>query len=114
MDIISVTQDVTMKKDVDIFDYIHQLNAAKRELDEIVPVTKTANFKSDFGIVFDRKEMERKRNELQYKVSKESLSLYPDYQNKLGVLQRLKYINEQNEGMILGNVLNYIMLIIKC
>lgn len=63
--------------------------------------TNRPTFEEDFGFVFDRKNLEEKKANLQYQLSSKNLSLYPDYCNKLLVLQELKYIDEMHQGLLI-------------
>ncbi|XP_053683863.1 SKI2 subunit of superkiller complex protein [Sabethes cyaneus] len=80
------------------------LIAAKENLQQYVPYTDISNFVQDFATVFDRKQLEKKKEDLQYQVSYKSMSLYPDYCNKLKVLQELKYIDELQQVAMKGRV----------
>ncbi|XP_055527650.1 SKI2 subunit of superkiller complex protein isoform X2 [Wyeomyia smithii] len=73
------------------------LKAAKQNLQHYIPYTDTSNFTHDFAIVFDRKQLEKKMEDLRFQVSYKSMSLYPDYCNKLKVLQELKYIDDMQQ-----------------
>lgn len=72
------------------------------ELREIValyqPYTNVPNFIENFSQVFDRKVLEERKENLLFQLSNKNLSLYPDYCNKLLVLQELKYIDELHQG----------------
>lgn len=48
--------------------------------------------------VFYRKDLERQIRQIKHKLSAQSSSLFPDFQNKLMFLQELKYINADNVG----------------
>jgi antiviral helicase SKI2 len=62
------------------------------------PYTNVPNFVENFSQVFDRKVLEEKKENLLFQLSNKNLSLYPDYCNKLLVLQELKYIDELHQG----------------
>lgn len=64
------------------------------------PYTNVPNFIENFTKVFDRKVLEEKKENLLFQLSNKNLSLYPDYCNKLLVLQELKYIDELHQGKI--------------
>lgn len=74
------------------------LQKAKDNLDRYLPYTDIADFVHEFVLVFDRKQLENKLDDLKYQVSYKSMSLYPDYCNKLRVLQDLKYIDDMQQG----------------
>ncbi|XP_058838062.1 superkiller complex protein 2-like isoform X2 [Topomyia yanbarensis] len=81
-----------------------ELKKAREHLQCYIPYTDIANFVSNFAIVFDRKQMEKKLEDLKYQVSYKSMSLYPDYCNKLKVLQELRYIDEMQQVAMKGRV----------
>lgn len=62
------------------------------------PYTNVPNFIDNFTQVFDRKILEEKKDSLLFQLSNKNLSLYPDYCNKLLVLQELKYIDDMHQG----------------
>jgi hypothetical protein len=51
-----------------------------------------------FEEVFKYKRLEEERAHLQHMNSYRSLSLYPDFQDRVHVLQRLDYIDSNNSG----------------
>lgn len=75
-----------------------ELQKARDVLDRYLPYTDIADFVHEFAIVFDRKQVEKKLDDLKFQVSYKSMSLYPDYCNKLKVLQELKYIDDMQQG----------------
>ncbi|XP_055628497.1 SKI2 subunit of superkiller complex protein [Toxorhynchites rutilus septentrionalis] len=81
-----------------------ELKKAREKLDLYIPYTDIADFVHEFAIVFDRKQLEKKLEDLKYQVSYKSLSLYPDYCNKLKVLQELRYIDEMQQVAMKGRV----------
>lgn len=81
-----------------------QITKLTRKLSEIIDCTNASNFIQEFPVVFDRKTLEKKKEELKFKISKESLSLYPDYVNKLEVLKEMGYIDKQHEVTMKGRV----------
>ncbi|XP_058468018.1 superkiller complex protein 2 [Malaya genurostris] len=80
------------------------LKKAREHLQKFVPYTDISDFMSDFATVYDRKQLEKKLEELKYQVSYKSLSLYPDYCNKLKVLQDLRYIDDMQQVAMKGRV----------
>lgn len=57
------------------------------------------NFEEQFEIVYERSELESKKNKLQLKLSDEGLSLYPEYTNAVALLKNLGYIDNDERGM---------------
>lgn len=80
------------------------LKATKERLQQYIPYTDIANFVQDFAVVYDRKQIEKRMEDLQYQVSYKSMSLYPDYCNKLKVLQELRYIDDMQQVAMKGRV----------
>ena len=89
---------------VDLVDDLQTMNNLKKIVVAQQPFTNRPTFEEDFGFVFDRKLLEEKKNNLQFQLSSKNLSLYPDYCNKLMVLQELKYIDEMHQGLFEGVV----------
>ncbi|KAM3962423.1 superkiller complex helicase subunit twister [Aphomia sociella] len=81
----------------DMAEYEEKLRAQKKHTD-------IANFKTEFAIVYERKQTERKRDKYKRLLSFENLALYPDYQRRLLVLRELKYIDEHDSVMLKGRV----------
>lgn len=66
--------------------------------------TDIANFKTEFAIVYERKQAERKRDKYKRLLSFENLALYPDYQRRLLVLRELNYIDEHDSVILKGEL----------
>lgn len=95
---INFKQEYKMVQDLDLIAHHRKL------VDELLPHTKMANFEQEFAPVFDRKQLEAKQAELHFKMSNQSLTLYPEYQYKLEVLKRLNYIDDQHAVTLKGRV----------
>ena len=85
-------------QDIHKLEQNNKIKQLKEELKVIEPYTDIPNFTQEFAVVFDRMQLEKKLKDLKFKVSPESMSLYPDYQNKLNVLAELKYIDQMHQG----------------
>lgn len=96
---MNMTQGLDLAKS-DIQGSLEELDRLKVKLKDILPSTKIANFEAEFELVFNRKTLERKQDDLKFMLSSKSLSLYPDYCNKLEVLKELKFIDEHHQGTI--------------
>lgn len=79
-------------------------NLFQNELKTQEKSTDIANFKSEFAIVYERKQAERKRDKYKRLLSYENLALYPDYQRRLMVLRELNYIDEHDSVILKGRV----------
>lgn len=95
---VNFKQEFKMVQDLDL------LARQRKEMEDTLPHTKIANFEQEFGPVFDRKQLEALQHELRFKMSHQSLSLYPEYQYKLEILKRLNYIDEQHAVTLKGRV----------
>lgn len=95
---INFKQEYKMIQDLDLIAH-HRKN-----VDELLPHTRMSNFEQEFAPVFDRKQLEAKQAELKFKMSNQSLTLYPEYQYKLEVLKRLNYIDDQHAVTLKGRV----------
>lgn len=95
---INFKQEFKMIQDLDLIAH------HRKKVDELLQHTKIANFEQEFAPVFDRKQLEAKQAELRFKMSNQSLTLYPEYQYKLEVLRRLNYIDEQHAVTLKGRV----------
>lgn len=95
---INFKQEYKMVQDLDLIAH------HRKKVDELLPHTCIANFEQEFAPVFDRKQLEAKQAELRFKMSNESLTLYPEYQYKLEVLKRLNYIDDQHAVTLKGRV----------
>ncbi|XP_041764989.1 helicase SKI2W [Anopheles merus] len=95
---------VRFPRDLTNLELSQQLQTAQGRLNRWLPYTGMADFEHEFAVVYDRKQLERKLDELKYQASYESLSLYPDYCRKLQVLQELKYIDDMQQVAMKGRV----------
>uniref|UniRef100_A0A182JXH9 RING-type domain-containing protein n=1 Tax=Anopheles christyi TaxID=43041 RepID=A0A182JXH9_9DIPT len=95
---------VRFQRDLTNLELTEQLKVAQDRLNRWLPYTNIADFEHEFALVYDRKQLERKLDELKYQASYESLSLYPDYCRKLQVLQELKYIDDMQQVAMKGRV----------
>lgn len=72
-------------------------------LDRYLQFTSAPNFEYNFCTVFKRRYVEtclaEERNKLQYELSNESMSLYCEYEKRIELLKKLKYVDEQNRGI---------------
>ncbi|XP_037948135.1 helicase SKI2W-like [Teleopsis dalmanni] len=75
-----------------------------KDLNSVLPHTNIAGFEEEFGVVFGRKLLLRKIEELKFKNSTKNLSLYPDYCNKMKVLRALEYVDSCDEVTLKGKV----------
>ncbi|XP_046434524.1 helicase SKI2W [Neodiprion fabricii] len=82
---------------------VNYLTTLKKKLDSIT-CTDIANLEEQFEAVFKRKELETRRERLTFQLSHESLSLYPEYTNKVNVLRSLRYIDDDERVALKGRV----------
>lgn len=86
-------------QNIELLGDFQQLVQLKENIKIFQPYTKVPNFIENFTQVFDRKVLEEKKESLLFQLSNKNLSLYPDYCNKLLVLQELKYIDDLHQGL---------------
>lgn len=92
-----------VSQNLELVDEVKKMKDLKDKVLAQQPFTNRPTFEDDFAFVFDRKNLEEKKESLQYQLSSKNLSLYPDYCNKLLVLQNLKYIDDMHQGLIIYN-----------
>lgn len=69
-----------------------------------VKVTEIPNLEEHFEEVFNKNELERRRRDLQFQLSDESMALYPEYVNRVEVLKKLGYIDTDDRVTLKGRV----------
>lgn len=89
---------------LDIVQELTELVELKENIKIYQPYTKVSNFNEHFQQVYDRKILEERKESLMFQLSNRNLSLYPDYCNKLLVLQELKYIDDLHQVAMKGRV----------
>lgn len=97
LEAMNLTQGLDLAKS-DIHGLLDHFDKLKLKLKEAASSTKIANFENEFEVVYKRKTLEKRQEELKFMLSSKSLSLYPDYCNKLDVLQELNFIDEHHQG----------------
>lgn len=90
-------------QNIELVSQMEALAEHKENIKIYQPYTSVPNFIENFTQVFDRKVLEEKKESLLFQLSNKNLSLYPDYCNKLLVLQELKYIDDLHQGELLIN-----------
>lgn len=94
---LNISKEINVNADTEMAQ-MRYLEHLSKQLQEIMPHTNIAGFEQEFAIVYERKMLEHRIEELKFKNSAKNLSLYPDYCNKMEVLRALKYIDELDEG----------------
>ncbi|XP_053613916.1 superkiller complex protein 2 [Plodia interpunctella] len=103
LDYISLKQSLNVTTG-ELLQLLDRMDKYKAELDAQKKITDIANFKTEFAIVYERKQTERKRDRYKKLLSFENLALYPDYQRRLMVLKELNYIDEHDSVILKGRV----------
>ncbi|KAL4715896.1 hypothetical protein ACJJTC_013196 [Scirpophaga incertulas] len=103
LELISLTQSLSITTG-EILQSVDKMSFYRKKIEEQKKWTDIANFKSEFAIVYERKQAERKRDKYKRLLSFENLALYPDYQRRLLVLKELNYIDEQDNVILKGRV----------
>ncbi|XP_013171008.1 PREDICTED: helicase SKI2W [Papilio xuthus] len=100
---ISLTQSLSITTG-EVLQSLDKMNKYKDMLESQKKSTDIANFKTEFAVVYERKQAERKRDKYKLLLSFENLALYPDYQRRLLVLRELNYIDEHDSVILKGRV----------
>ncbi|CAG9853750.1 unnamed protein product [Phyllotreta striolata] len=90
--------------DQNLYTMLTKMYDLKDKLIDHLPNTKIPNFEQQFLTVFDRKFLEDRKKDLEYQLSNASLSLYPDYENRIELLRKLNYVDDQNKIQLKGYV----------
>ncbi|CAG9834639.1 unnamed protein product [Diabrotica balteata] len=90
--------------DQELYMGLQKMYEIKDKLIDHLPSTRIPNFDRQFWIVFSRKFLEEKKKDLEFQLSNASLSLYPDYENRIELLRRLNYVDGQNKIQLKGYV----------
>lgn len=88
--------------DQDLYIQICNLNSLKENVKSLVSNIQIPNFENQFLHVFNRKFLEDKVERYKFELSDASMSLYPDYVNRIKLLKELKYVDSQNRGNYLN------------
>ncbi|XP_037294203.1 helicase SKI2W-like [Manduca sexta] len=100
---VNLTQSLALTTG-EILDALTQMKTLTAVLEQQKKSTDIANFKSEFAIIYERKQAEKKRDKYKRLLSFENLALYPDYQRRLLVLKELNYIDEHDNVILKGRV----------
>lgn len=93
-----VLEFFTFSQEFHLLEATEHLKNLKEKLIRARAYTDISNFDLEFAKVFDRKQLEKQLEDLKFQMSSKNLTLYPDYMNKLHVLEDLKYIDEFHQG----------------
>ncbi|XP_047115180.1 helicase SKI2W [Schistocerca piceifrons] len=85
---------------MDDFQRLHRLKEEIKTFD----FSRVPHFEKQFENVFARKELERKREHLKFSQSHRSMTLFPEYEKKVKLLQKLKYIDANKCVELKGRV----------
>lgn len=88
----------------DLYHKLKEMYDLKEALLRTVEYKKIKNFEEMFVKVFKKKHLEEKRRHLQFLLSHESLSLYPDYENRIDLLKKMEYVDSQNRRKYLISI----------
>lgn len=91
-------------QNIELHERLQKLFELKENILLYQPYANVPNFTEKFSQVFDRKILEERKENLLFQLSNRNLSLYPDYCNKLLVLQELKYIDDLHQVAMKGRV----------
>lgn len=97
LNLIDVRFDLKIKE-IDEVTQLHTLLAAKDQIVSLIKFTNIANFEKQFGDIFRKKHLENQRDVLEFNMSNQSMSLYPEYKSRIKILETLEYIDSQHRG----------------
>lgn len=80
----------------DLYHNLKDMYDLKEKLLKSLSCINKDDFEKLFSKIFKKKHLEEKRRHLQYLLSHESLSLYPEYENRIELLKRMEYVDPQN------------------
>lgn len=102
---LHLIRDLKMKGiETHIFERVQQIYELKDKLIDYLPSTRIPNFEKQFEGVFARTFLFNKKKSLEHFLSSASLSLYPDYENRIELLRKFQYVDAQNRGVYLDIV----------
>lgn len=101
-EILNVLKDIKITNSEEM-DLIKGLKNLKIEIKSYT-TENIINYEEQVKEVFRVKVLEMKKENLEYLLSYQSMSLYADYQNRLNVLRELKYVDNKNSVQMKGNV----------
>ncbi|KAG5891420.1 hypothetical protein JTB14_031486 [Gonioctena quinquepunctata] len=103
LDYVHFIVDLKVNKQ-ELYHDLKELYDAKNKLSNYLPGTRIPDFEQQFASVFTRKFLEEKKKDLEFQLSNASLSLYPDYENRIELLRKLNYVDNQNRIELKGRV----------
>lgn len=83
---------------------LRHLTLLDARIDNLRSTLQIPNFKQHFRLIFERKSLEDDLKRLEYSESHKSLSLMPEYENRIKVLQELRYVDQQRRIELKGKV----------
>ncbi|KAJ1528402.1 hypothetical protein ONE63_006817 [Megalurothrips usitatus] len=89
--------------DINLAPNIRWLESVQSELSSD-PCTNFANLEDELKDIYSYLKLQQRKKNLKYSISYQSMTLYPDYMNRLNVLKRLRYINDQDTVELKGKV----------
>lgn len=98
LEYLNIFQDLTITSSSDM-EMVKDLKRLKSKIMEF-NTESIINYEEQLKEVFRVKSLEMKKENLEYLLSYQSMSLYADYQSRLDVLRELKYVDNKNSGTI--------------
>ncbi|XP_045477024.1 helicase SKI2W [Harmonia axyridis] len=96
-------QDLHVKEST-LYLELTEMYRLKEKVHDTLFGTQIPNFVEHFSIVFSKKYLEEERDNLKFLLSKSSLALYPDYQNRIKLLKHFEYVDNDNIVRMKGKV----------
>ncbi|KAK3926797.1 Helicase SKI2W [Frankliniella fusca] len=99
---LNPVQDMKVN-DINLAPEIRRLDIIRQEL-STDPCTSFANLQDEVRDIYSYLKLQQKKKSLKYTISYQSMTLYPDYLNRLNVLKRLRYIDDHDTVELKGKV----------
>ncbi|XP_026272227.1 helicase SKI2W [Frankliniella occidentalis] len=99
---LNPVQDMKVN-DINLAPEIRRLEIIRQEL-STDPCTSFANLEDEVRDIYSYLKLQQKKKNLKYTISYQSMTLYPDYLNRLNVLKRLRYIDDHDTVELKGKV----------
>ena len=86
--------------DAQLYEIVKKLNHLHEKVMNEVVFIQVSSFEQHFKSIFKRKSLEEELHESKYLLSHASMSLYPDYESRIKLLQELNYVDAENRGSV--------------
>lgn len=102
--LVDTIEAFLLTQDLEIINIVHKLKSKALYLENFKNCCEIPTFESELRKIHDKRILQNQIKIQEYRLSKQSLSLYPDYLNKLKVLNQLKYVDDLDQVTMKGRV----------